>query len=78
MKTNPNDICHQNISQDMKGNFHHGLTKREYLAALAMQGILASGKLIVVSVNDLQWAAKSAVIAADNLIQSLNEETNNE
>ena len=53
-----------------------GLTKREYFAALALQGILASGKLMVTSGNDLQWASKSATLAADNLIQSLNEDNN--
>ncbi|QMW05381.1 hypothetical protein [Spirosoma foliorum] len=42
------------------------LTKREYFAAMAMQGLLASGE----SVAD---SAKRAVRAADILIEELNK-----
>jgi hypothetical protein len=44
-----------------------GLTKREYFAALAMQGILA-GKIQTDSI----LVAEYAVMYADNLIESLN------
>jgi hypothetical protein len=45
-----------------------GLTKREYFAAMAMQGCLASG-FETAMINH----AKSAIEAADALITALNE-----
>lgn len=45
-----------------------GLTKREYFAAMALQGLLAKGTNAMPEVF-----AKAAVIAADELIKSLNE-----
>lgn len=44
-----------------------GLTKREYFAAMAMQGLLAASKW------STQEAAGLAVIAADKLINELNQ-----
>lgn len=44
-----------------------GLTKREYFAALAMQGLLAKETM------DLRNAAQFAVQAADFLIEELNK-----
>jgi hypothetical protein len=73
MKTNPNDIIHQTFSQDMAGGIHFGLTKREHFAALAFQGIMASGEFYS-SGSDMAYAAKSAVLAADILIETLNAE----
>jgi hypothetical protein len=46
-----------------------GLTKREYFAALAMQGLLACPN----NVNMAQDIAKGAVIVADQLIIELNK-----
>ena len=43
-----------------------GLTKREYFAALALQGLLAHG-------NTLDEATEWAVYAADYLIEALND-----
>lgn len=43
-----------------------GLSKREYFAALAMQGLLASFKPLPSNVEEL------AVLAADQLIEALN------
>lgn len=46
-----------------------GLTKREYFAAMAMQGIVAN---VCTDINH-QENAKEAVIHADALIKALNE-----
>lgn len=46
-----------------------GLTKREYFAAMAMQGLLACPN----SVNMAQDIAKGAIIMADQLIIELNK-----
>lgn len=43
-----------------------GLTKREFFAALALAGLLASSN------DDLEPIARSAVRAADSLIEALN------
>ena len=45
----------------------HGLTKREYFAAMAMQGILANTNFI--SITD--YAAKEAILQADELLKQL-------
>lgn len=53
-----------------------GLTKREYFAALAMQGILSgtSGVEALSSVHPANYAV-SAVESADALIEALNKES---
>lgn len=43
-----------------------GLTKREFFAALALVGMLAS------EIDDVETAAQVAVTAADDLIDALN------
>lgn len=45
----------------------YGLTKREYFAAMAMQGLIASGKVSIDHVADI------SVFYADSLIKSLNK-----
>lgn len=49
-----------------------GLTKREYFAAMAMQGCIASGFQ-----TSMEKQAESAVEAADALITQLNKPTTN-
>ena len=62
--TYPNDpIC----TTDSE-NRYDGLTKREYFAALAMQGFASSNPNI-----SFGEQAKWAVISADNLIKELNK-----
>lgn len=46
-----------------------GLTKREYFAAVALQGLLACPS----NVNMAEYIAKDAVIMADQLIIELNK-----
>jgi hypothetical protein len=50
---------------------HNGLTKREYFAAMAMQGLLSNGSL-----GD-RLVSQNAVIYADLLIEELNKQQNN-
>lgn len=67
-KTNPNDFVE--LSGD-PCNPTAGLTKREYFAAMAMQGILSNASRIK---EENHWC-KFAVIYADALIEALNKET---
>jgi len=46
---------------------HHGLTKREYFAALAMQGLLADPEIV----GKPEQYAKDAVTFADALLAEL-------
>jgi methyl coenzyme M reductase beta subunit len=51
-----------------------GLTKREYFAAMAMQGLLANNFMIdVINEHSNEWIAQSSVSIADALIQELNK-----
>jgi hypothetical protein len=50
---------------DPKSPVTHGLTKREYFAAMAMQGLLANPNISCVT--------SDAVLYADKLIEALNE-----
>jgi hypothetical protein len=70
MKTNPNDPAfghaHVNVETGGFDYTEDGLTKREYFAALALQGILASP----VRAPDHK-AAALAVTLADDLLEAL-------
>jgi hypothetical protein len=48
--------------------FHGGLSKREYFAAMAMQGLLANGRWTHYS----RQLAEDAVIHANALVEALN------
>ena len=56
---------------EVKGvkNISMGLTKREYFAAMAMKGIMSHGYSDI----KISIAASEAVLAADALINALNE-----
>lgn len=60
MKTKSNDPVY-GFHEDDKA-----LTKREYFAAMAMQGLIASGQIDCIS--------EDAIIIADSLIEQLNKE----
>jgi|LakMenE01Jun11ns_1017448.scaffolds.fasta_scaffold8264387_2 hypothetical protein len=67
--TNPNDSATGFAwSQEQSGT--SGLTKREYFAAMAMQGLLSNPNTI--------FETQYAVIIADALIAELNKKTNND
>ncbi len=53
--------------------FYKGLTKREYFAAMAMQGILSSRELQIVLSLDKCSFTEFAVKQADDLINELNK-----
>lgn len=78
-KTNRNEPINteHGIWNDEKSHTHsgRGLTKREYFAALAMQGFTATAPFQVDSVNKyIELRAVDAVHAADALIEALNKE----
>jgi len=51
--------------EDLNVDSEYGLTKREYFAAMALQGLLANPNISVVT--------SDAVIYADRLIEELNK-----
>src|ERR1035437_6133224 len=70
MKTEPNEPINPIIASSNESTLHHsGLTKREFFAGLAMQGLLAN-----TNPGDIPSIAKMAVEAADALILELNKE----
>lgn len=73
MKTNPNDKAFASpASVYADGSIDYpqeGLTKREYFAAMAMQGLLSDG-------DTFEHNVHFAVKVADLLIEQLNKEHN--
>lgn len=73
--TNKNDSIHNSEQGPLDG-----LTKREYFAAMALQGILANTYKMgnnghdIYAVNNIS-VAKQAVLFADSLIEALNKTT---
>ena len=65
MKTNPNDCA---FPFDLNKIIVGGLTKREYFAAMALQGMLSSDHIQIGKI-----AAINAIRYADDLINQLNE-----
>jgi hypothetical protein len=65
MKTNPNDLAYPAMAQNY---LHIGLTKREYFAAMALQGMLSYDRT-----RHLDDISRWSVEAADALINALNE-----
>ena len=69
MKTRPNEpICPQ-----YPGAKWAGITKREYFAALAMEGLCT-----LYPIESYERAAKEAVDQADALIKELNRDNENQ
>jgi len=65
IKTNPDEPI-QTI--EYSDNYSNGLTKREYFAAMALQGLLATN-----STTTIEYYAIDAVRIADALIDELNK-----
>ncbi len=68
--TAPNDQAfpiRDGDSEDIMPITYLGLTKREYFAAMALQGLLSKNSA------DVRTAAQLAAYAADELIRALNE-----
>lgn len=80
-KTNPNEringTSYMNEAYEvpivMPNN--DGLTVRQYFAAMAMQGLLATNATHNGKTSDRESLAKDAVAFADNLINALNTPT---
>lgn len=66
MDTNPQDAAFPLVVCS-DGDVESGLSKREYFAAIALQGLLAAGNSVTVLMAD------RAVAAADALIEALND-----
>ena len=70
VKTNPDEPIHP-VVRPISSLYHTtGLTKREYFAAIALQGLLANH-------GDYMYSVISAVEFADDLIEELNKTNNN-
>lgn len=65
MKTNPNDAAFSTSLREF------GLTKLEYFAAAALQGLLANSSINWVSEDKV---VRSALVCAKMLIDELNEQ----
>jgi hypothetical protein len=81
MKTHPNEIVNAIVTKmhDWKGTevgecFHPGLTKREYFAAMALQGLLAD--IVNIKTKSSEKVTEMAVELADELIKELNKNEN--
>jgi hypothetical protein len=76
MKTEHNDLAYpvSIVSPDrmFELTYHLGLTKREYFAAMAMQGMLANSSNCNTEWN-YETIGKHCALAADALIKALNE-----
>jgi hypothetical protein len=57
--------------EDLNVDSEYGLTKREYFAAMALQGFVAATRYD--SDSDIEYFAQIAVQAADALIAELNK-----
>ena len=70
MKTNSDDYAFSSV-RDINGIVYWelGLTKREYFAAMALQGLLANKYVLQ------EHAPEEAVYIANELINELNKET---
>lgn len=74
MKTKPEDMAFAIEN----GSGAPGLTKREYFAAMAMQGMvkpISGGRSDIMLCHQYQYYAEMAVGAADALLSALNEPT---
>jgi hypothetical protein len=72
--TNPHESIHPDTKENPQFNYpHFGLTKREYFASMAMQGLLSNSPDWNDSDHCLNWVAESSVKFSDALIEVLNK-----
>ena len=74
-KTNGSDMAYPIVCEEVRGVWQQGLTKREYIATMAMQGLCAMS--ISGTHKQPQNLAKEAVQYANCLIDELNKNGNN-
>lgn len=72
IKTNPDDKIHATFDHQFP---NLGLTKREYFAAIAMQGLVVTAHASPLSPEDI---AHNSIFMADALIRQLNKEVKDE
>lgn len=72
--TNGNDFASPSHQDEYLGTpfMTGGLTKREYFAAMALQGIIAAQRICETGI-DHEANAEASAKAADSLINALNE-----
>ena len=69
--TNAEESAFPEVRETPQFNFHsYGLTKREYFAAMALQGLLADSIPASIEIN-----VRLSVEASDALIKALNQTT---
>lgn len=67
-------IHSEDLTETEVEQWEQGLTKREYFAAMAMQGILAAGVSIDIEKEyPFQIRAQTCIVIADALIAELNK-----
>ena len=72
------EAVHPDSKDNPQFNYHqYGLTKREYFAAMAMQGIIAAHNIYETGIDN-EVNARTAINAADALIEALNKTHNHE
>ena len=69
-KTLPNDYVNSMVLNDATNEYYGGLTKREYFAAMTMQGIVSNSKNHLITFDDITG---QSVKLADLLIKELNK-----
>lgn len=73
--TYANESAFPEVQEQPQFNYHtYGLTKREYFASMAMQGILSNRELQMGLMRENVAYSKVAVDMADSLINELNKE----
>jgi hypothetical protein len=72
--THGNDYVNSMVLTNDVKQFHVGLTKREYFAAMAMQGFLSAQKTVHLDFLDMICIAEDSVKMTDQLIKALNKE----
>jgi hypothetical protein len=71
LETLANDPINSIVLNDAVNEFNHGLTKREYFAAMAMKGLASSYHAL--KLESVRWQARKSIEMADELIKALNE-----
>jgi hypothetical protein len=65
-----NPMPHQNQDGTIQHDVYFGLTKREYFAALAMQGLLSNGHCLP-NKDGIEYVVSISIKAADELLKQL-------
>lgn len=70
---NGKQLIHSFNSNNYSEGYFQDLTKREYFAGLAMQGMIANSHPELIQYNEAK-TAKWAISVADELLKQLNDE----